>query len=374
MPPPTTRPQTVETPPWTQSTQSDPRQSLELDPSTDIPDAAMAEILSDIDNLDQNSPQLALILAAQIGQQLLAKNNDLELELNDERATQLSLVSQIEDLKLIVKSEHSLRIEAGLEVLRREETCAALRRSLGKNGDVLGEAENLRARIDHLDTTRSQLDKILKMTNRELKTVVGERHVLQLTVQELYDQLGNFMEINNSLKKSCQKQIQEYKNMMTDMQLEKKQLSECLTDQMKRIENLSSKDSATSLYEKVDSLTTSIKSIMNQEQTSVYAHLQQQNIADMLALQSTLENVEAEKKELLEIISRQQETIKSMEEDVVNLEARLSSHDRGALYRGNGYGISSLKSSLSKVNVILDESKSEMRPHVHEYDGASTDS
>ncbi|KAJ3081797.1 hypothetical protein HDU99_004637, partial [Rhizoclosmatium hyalinum] len=110
---------------------------------------------------------------------------------------------------------------------------------------------------------------------------------------------------------------------------------------------------------KFDSLTSTIKSVMNQEQTSVFAHIQQQNIADTIALQSTLENVEAEKKELLEIIARQQDTIKAMEEDVIHLEARLSDKDRTALSRDlvHTKDLSSLRSSLSNANLAASNSK-----------------
>ncbi|KAI9326327.1 hypothetical protein BDR26DRAFT_956918 [Obelidium mucronatum] len=345
------------------------------DVSTGGDEAEMENILANILSHDSNdtpeSLQSSLTLSAQIGQQLLHKTQDLEHQLREEQASKQALQNQIEELKKIVKSEHTLRVEAGLEVIRKEESLAALRRNVVQNGDIKSEAETLRSRIEHMDSTHSQLDKILQMTNRELKTVVGERHVLQLTVRELYDQLGNFMEINNSLKKSCQKQIQDYKNMISDMQIEKKQLSERLTEEIKKIQNLSSKDSAT-----IDSLTSTIKAIMNQEQTSVFAHIQQQNVADMLALQSTVENVEAEKRELLDIISRQQESIKTMEEDVINLEARLSDKDRGALTRDMTAvkGLTSLKSSLSNADLILgDQEKDEHRPGFNEFDAASSD-
>ncbi|KAJ3071715.1 hypothetical protein HDU98_004906 [Podochytrium sp. JEL0797] len=328
--------------------------SKSIDPTPSAaPDDTMASILENILNHDSENPSpesmlSSLTLAAQIGQQLLTKTHNLTTQLHEEQQSKIFLQSQIDDLKKLVKAEHTLRIEAGLEVLRKDETIMSLTRKDVLNGDIKSEAENLRTRIDHLDSTHTQLDKILQMTNKELKTVVGERHILQLTVQELYDQLGNFMEINKSLKKSCQTQIAEYKNMVSDMQAEKKILSEQLTDEIEKIQNLSSKDSAT-----IEALTKTIKAVMSQEQTAVFAHTQQQNVADMLALQSTLDSVESEKRELLELISRQQDTIKSLEEDVSALEIRATDKGSDEPRDLSMIAFKSLRSSLSNADVTF---------------------
>ncbi|KAJ3240500.1 hypothetical protein HDU78_002260 [Chytriomyces hyalinus] len=160
-----------------------------------------------------------LMQAALLGQQLLDEKKNLESRLQAEARANEQLKEQVAGLKSLLKSEHEQRMEASLQLLQKDEMIASMRRKLAATDDVKQEAECLRNRVEHLDGARGHLDKVLNIANKELKAVLGERHYLQLTVQELYDQLGNFMEINASLKNSCAKQVEEYKLIISELQV-----------------------------------------------------------------------------------------------------------------------------------------------------------
>ncbi|TPX75666.1 hypothetical protein CcCBS67573_g03042 [Chytriomyces confervae] len=307
--------------------------------------AILNSFLSDKGPKTVESLHADLMQAALLGQQLLDEKKNLESRLQAEARANEQLKEQVAGLKSLLKSEHEQRMESSLQLLQKEEMIASMRRKLAATDDVKQEAECLRNRVEHLDGARGHLDKVLNIANKELKAVLGERHYLQLTVQELYDQLGNFMEINASLKNSCAKQVEEYKLIISELQEEKAVLSKKFAEQVSRINSASSKES-------LDALNKTIKEIFEADQATVLSHTQQQTTADMLALHAALDNVESEKRELLDLISRQQDTIKSMEDDAMAMDAKFSDKSRTPTRDFTAMkDFKSLRSSLSNADL-----------------------
>ncbi|KAI8619069.1 hypothetical protein BC830DRAFT_836616 [Chytriomyces sp. MP71] len=93
--------------------------------------------------------------------------------------------------------------------------------------------------------------------------------------------------------------------------------------------------------------------MFEKEQTAVFAHIHRQNTADIQALQAAVETAECEKRELLEIIARQQDAIQSMEDDAQLLETRIAEKDRFVLARDSPgmKDLKSLRSSLSNADM-----------------------
>ncbi|KAJ3135193.1 hypothetical protein HK100_003008 [Physocladia obscura] len=264
---------------------------------------------SETEKPTQQSLESNLILAAQIGQKLLEKNNILAQQLAVEQNAKAELAVQLQDLKILVAREQNFQLQPENGQIR----------DLQKNISNNYETDKFRIRMENLNHSQLQLEKILQMTNKEFSSTTGERHVLQLTVQE-----G-----------------------------EKALLSKQLSTELKNIKNISSKDSSI-----INELTQAIKLILQQEETTTFTHIQEQHTIETETLQAIIKNVESEKQEFLEIISRQQDTIKSIEEDIQNLEARLADKDRTALTRSlgahsttNNKEFQSLRSSLSNANM-----------------------
>ncbi|KAJ3230967.1 hypothetical protein HDU81_004120 [Chytriomyces hyalinus] len=347
----------------TEDTGSEPHEPSSYTPSSASNVNTLAildKFLSDKGPKTVESLHADLIQAAKLGQQLLDEKKNLESRLQSEVMANKQLKDQVDGLKSLVKSEHEQRMEASLRLLQKDEMIASMRRKLAATDDVKQEAESLRNRVEHLDGARGHLDKVLNIANKELKTVLGERHYLQLTVQELYDQLGNFMEINASLKNSCTKQVEEYKLIISELQEEKAMLSKKFAEQVSSINSATSKES-------LDALNKTIKEIFEADQATALSHTQQQTTADMLALHAALDNVESEKRELLDLISRQQDTIKSMEDDAMAMEAKFSDKDRTTTREFSAMkDFKSLRSSLSNADLgAAAENSKLMNPHLN---------
>ncbi|KAJ3202403.1 hypothetical protein HDU67_000579, partial [Dinochytrium kinnereticum] len=222
----------------------------------------------------------------------------------------------------------------------------------------------LRDRVSFLDGAHERLEQALSSTNKELRTVTGERKNLMVTVQELYDQLSNFREINKSLKDSCQKQVDEYAGMMSHMQDDKLQMAlqmNRMSEELKKYKQIvadsdigkapheSQPSPATSLAESTW-IARSLQSIIAEVKCQGTTLLHQKESADLEALKTALSTSESENRELSDLIHRQQDTIHAHEEERQALLSKLSEHERSSFLGGELSG-SSAGERMSLVSV-----------------------
>ncbi|KAI8848842.1 hypothetical protein BC829DRAFT_443467 [Chytridium lagenaria] len=287
--------------------------------------------------------QRDLRIACEVGQQLLKKNEELASSLEETENARERLVRLLEEERSDV--EEKMRFEEvekdrmRAQVKNLEEQVSKLKVEVRKTADVQGEAAVLRDRVSFLDGAHQRLEESLTSTNKELRTVSGERKNLMVTVQELYDQLTNFREINKNLKSSCQKQVGEYSDMMVKMQDEKlemalqmKKMSEEIT-RYKRMVSESDTSSSTQLGEN-SWLTKSIQSIVNEVKMQGSTLVQQRESSDLEALKSALATAEAENQELNDLIQRQQDALQCHEEEHNALLSKLAEFERDS-FLGN---------------------------------------
>ncbi|KAJ3326702.1 hypothetical protein HDU76_012718 [Blyttiomyces sp. JEL0837] len=269
--------------------------------------------------------QRDLRLACEVGQQLLKRTTDLEKALSESESARQSLQNEVGGLREEMEEQRvwSEECEAGKvategklegvkkELVEAQVALGKLRAQVRKSAEAEVEAELLRKRISSLDNSHRKLETLLQSTNRELETVSGERQSLLLTVQELYDQMSNFIAINRSTKASCSKQVEQYNQMIATLQEEKLHLAV----QVDHIQKGKATIGTAGHQEGSESITRSIQAILADVKASSHTIQRQKDNADMEALRGALKTAEAEKAELLDLLARQQETIQTLQNE-----------------------------------------------------------
>ncbi|KAJ3118129.1 hypothetical protein HDU96_003658 [Phlyctochytrium bullatum] len=285
-----------------------------------------------------------LILACEVGQQLLMQNEELSRSVQDTEASKAELERKLEEERearrdaeesrdgLLKEVDRSKR-----DIARLEDSVARLRDELKRAKDAEGEADTLRERLGFLDMSQQRLEQALSTTHKELKSVSGEKRNLLVTVQELYDQLSNFREINKALKDSCQKRVDGYTAAISKMQEEKlqmalqmNQMSEQLSKYKKMISDPDLATSPSGLSEQPAWLARSVQSLLSEIKREGAAYAQIQESADLEHLKLALSTSEQENRELSDLVSRQQDTIAAMEEERGQFLSRLAEYERGS--------------------------------------------
>ncbi|RKO85702.1 hypothetical protein BDK51DRAFT_47709 [Blyttiomyces helicus] len=171
-------------------------------------------------------PERDLMLASAIGQQLLARNKELQDSLAVANAARDRAEEQRDEARREADESKRKALEAAeeknlalAEVHSLEAASGRLKTQI-KMHEMKGEdAESLKEQISHLQSTNEQLERSLEATKKKLKDVTAERASLWSSVQGLHEQLAHFAEINKNLKASYQEQIEEYDQIVKKLQV-----------------------------------------------------------------------------------------------------------------------------------------------------------
>ncbi|KAJ3349485.1 hypothetical protein HDU83_000550 [Entophlyctis luteolus] len=269
-----------------------------------------------------------------VGPEILRSNLSLALRIVESLQNKASALAAQLQSELITNNELKTKLQNLLQ-------CQGISEAMQNERTLLPRNYNQTDAHSQISHSYLEVQRILTSFANNTNFNLVQQNVVLFCLNELSDQLANFVKINDSLKESCDQRIGNMKTIILNIETQKKEFCEQISNELDRIATLPTADAAA-----VHSLSQRILSLSKKEQTEVATLIHEESRQEIEHMRRRQENFEKERKELLQVISKQQDAIKMLEEEVASNETN----------RQNDATIpkSSLRKSLSNVQIQLD--------------------